>query len=582
MNLNQILTNKQLLFVTIIIFPFIQIFPQKIPAVQNKDTVVVLSKFGVKGDGKTDDTNALQRAVTYCENNSIKALYIPNGNYLIKKSIVFNKGGLQIIGTGALLREESWLHLQKQFSDNAPFSGCSFIIEKNIEGFVFSKSVADPVRIRDIQFVAKEGRKVGSTTAISFKSEFWGPTWPFIIERCHFRGFNYAVKFQSPNQYCVAFVQVNNCAFSQNDECIYFSDIPTIKGTPTVGYRNLCWGFTFNQNKCHDNSRVIRGTFAKDLISITNNNMEGNIPYANGNVPSFIVDIELSHATINFEGNHFESIVSDAVYVSSVFKGLDGNYLTMSGTTALDEKNKIFIKGNNFDGINSKYKPFTLKGLLVYNYDPYNLYIDASDIRENNSNSLNLYLTDYAAKNGTNIKTEVGKYENSHLSNTDYLQKLSVTIVSKNNSPKILLSPISNLPFLVADNSVEQFLTTYKDNLQVSSNTGFMGASFIVNNQSVSGFLGISVAFYLDYTVNGKSAKKVLYTMGNYGTNIGFTTITGLLPVSLLPRNAKNIKFKAVLDVSNNILAGSNLYIANRFTLFTVKGNNPYAIPVFQ
>ena len=576
--------HKQLftLLVLIFILPCLRTFSQGIPPVQNKDTVVILSKFGVKGDGRTDDSNAIQKAINYCENNSIKALYIPNGNYLIKKSIVFNRGGVQLIGTGALLREESWLQLQKQFSNNAPFSGCSFIIEQNVEGLLFSKTVADPVRICDIQFIAKEGRKVGNTTAIAFKSEFLGPTWPFILERCHFRGFNYAVKFQSPNQYCVAFVQITNCAFSQNDECVYFADIPFKKETPVVGYRNLCWGFTFNQNKCHDNSRIIRGAFAKDMINISNNNMEGNISYANGTLPTYIVDIELSQATINFEGNHFESIISDAVYISSVFKNLDGNYLTMGGTTALDEKNKIFLKGNNFDGVTDKYKSYTLKGLVIYNYDPYSLFIDACDIRENNSNNLNLYLTNYALTNGTNFKTETGKYENSHLSVSGYHQKKIITISSNNNKPQVLLSPISNLPFLKTDNSVAQFLNSYTESLLISNEVSFMGASFIVDNQSGTGFLGVSVSFSIDYTINGKSTKKVSSTMGNYGTNIGFTTITALLPVNTIPHNAKNIKFRAALDVGENILAGSNLFIANKFTLFTIKGNNPYAIPVFQ
>lgn len=581
MNVNHIFNYKQLLiFLVLIILSCSKVYSQRIPTAQNKDTVEILSKFGVKGDARSDDSDAIQRAIDYCENNSIKTLYIPNGNYYIKKSVIFNRGGVQLVGTGALLREESWLFQQKQFSDNQPFSGCSFIVDKNVEGFVFSKTVADPIRIRDIQFVAKEGRKPGNTTAIAFKSEFWGPTWPFILERCHFRGFNYAVKFQSPNQYCVAFVQIRNCAFSQNDECIYFSDVSTIKSN-TVGIRNLSWGFIFTNNKCHDNSRVIRACFAKDRVNISDNNMEGNITYANGKKPENIIDIELSHATVNFEGNHFESIISNAVYISSVFKDSKGNYLSMGVTTALDERNKVFLRGNNFDGIASdKYKPFILKGLVVYNYDPYKVFVDGCDVRINTSNTLNLFLTNFASENGTNFKLPTGKYENSYLSIPAYTQKKSVTISTK-DKPQVLLSPLCNLSFVQANNSVIQFFNTYTETLEVSNSANFIGASFIVNNQTGSDFLGISVIFDVTYTVNGKLTGKTLYTNGNYGTDIGFTTITAILPLSQIPKNAKNINFKATLEVGENILGNNLVFIASRFTLFTFSGNAPYALPVF-
>ena len=545
------------------------------------ESYTTITKFGAKGDGRTDDSGAIQRAIDYCEINSIKTLYIPNGDYYIKKPVVFRKGGVQLVGTGALLREESWWQPNNIFPNNQPFSGCSFIIENNIEGFVFSKTVVDPVRISDIQFIAKNGRKRGRTTAIALKSEFRGPTWPFIIERCHFRGFNFAVKFQSPNQYCVAYIQIKDCAFSQNDECIYFSDITSQKSY-VVGTRNLSWGFTFTNNKCHDNSRVIRGAFAKDAVNIKDNNMEGNIVYANGLTPENIIDIELSHAILNFEGNHFETIISDAVCISSVFKKPDGSYFPTSGTTAYDEKNKVFLKGNNFDGVNlSLYKPYNLTGLVVYNYDPYNMYINACDIRENHSNYLNVFLDDFAKRNGTNFKLPAGKYENSYMTIPNYAQKKSV-IIKGNNNPQVILSPISNLPFIKVDKSTEQFFNTYSETLTAPNNTDFIGASFIVNNQTGTGFLGASVTFYVNYTVNGRSTNQVLYTHGNYGADVGFTTITALLPTSILPRNSRNIKFRTALSVDDNILAGKSLYLANRFTLFTFSGDNPYAIPVFQ
>jgi len=52
-----------------------------------------------KGDGKTDDTRALRKAIAACKKNG--AVYLPAGTYLISDSIIIRKSDLCIRGAGS-------------------------------------------------------------------------------------------------------------------------------------------------------------------------------------------------------------------------------------------------------------------------------------------------------------------------------------------------------------------------------------------------------------------------------------------------------------------------------------------------
>lgn len=50
-----------------------------------------IKNFGAVGDGVTDDTEAFQSAIDFCLDNNVGCLVIPNGNYLISKTIVITQ-----------------------------------------------------------------------------------------------------------------------------------------------------------------------------------------------------------------------------------------------------------------------------------------------------------------------------------------------------------------------------------------------------------------------------------------------------------------------------------------------------------
>jgi hypothetical protein len=61
---------------------------------------IAVTDFGAKGDGRTDDTFAVQQAINYCGQNH-RALYIPSGHYLISKTLTIGfYPGLQMHGEG--------------------------------------------------------------------------------------------------------------------------------------------------------------------------------------------------------------------------------------------------------------------------------------------------------------------------------------------------------------------------------------------------------------------------------------------------------------------------------------------------
>jgi len=52
-------------------------------AVSHGDTVYDVRRFGAKGNGKTPDTSAFQRAVDTCHRNRGGIVFVPLGSYLV-------------------------------------------------------------------------------------------------------------------------------------------------------------------------------------------------------------------------------------------------------------------------------------------------------------------------------------------------------------------------------------------------------------------------------------------------------------------------------------------------------------------
>lgn len=60
-----------------------------------------VQQYGAKGDGKTDDAVAIQKAVTDCEKSSDSTVYLPAGTYLVGQSIRVQGSRITIKGSDA-------------------------------------------------------------------------------------------------------------------------------------------------------------------------------------------------------------------------------------------------------------------------------------------------------------------------------------------------------------------------------------------------------------------------------------------------------------------------------------------------
>lgn len=390
--------------------------------------------FGAKGDGITDDRAAFQSMIDFCEQKGVKDIKIPFGDYYLEESVLVRIGGIKFIGEGCLLREESWWYgnatLYEEIYGNpsfvstySPFKGACIVVRNGISGIVYTDTVVDSVYWRGVGFRSSLGRvredEYGLTVAIDFQAIFGGPSWPFNVHECHFMGFNRVFNFFNTHTtlYSIAFVNITHCAFKQNDEVFYQG----FKTNPSNGEhysRFLCWGFNFQHNRAHDNSRVIYGFFGKDLVTISNNNFEGNIKYSDDTWPPYIVDVEIDNCAVDFYGNHFEAISTDAVSISSLRKNVDGSYKETDGTTALGTSHFVNIHGNDMSGIDFNYKTYTLSGCVIKIDETFPIYVHACEILENASS--NIYLTSFALSYGTIIK-----FSNSKRLSSNFIKDLN-------------------------------------------------------------------------------------------------------------------------------------------------------------
>ena len=550
---------------------------------------IFASYFGAKGDGVTNDSPAFQKAVDYCEKNQIKTLRIGNGDYLLNDKVYFYRGGVNVIGEVTLQREESWADTSiAPYPDmlvgrkGDAFTGCSIIVPKNSTGFVFAKSVVDHVFFSMLQFKSKEGRTVGNTNAIDFFAEFDGPSWGFIITYCHFTGFNKAINIQSPTQYCVAFVEVSHSAFSQNDEILYFGDVPQEKWGIT-GSRNMTWGLTFEHNKCHHNACLIRACVAKDMCRISQNNLESSIPYADGTHPKYAIDLELYNCFVIFEGNHAEAVSHDILFATTYFRKPDGtrhefknNQTALGGCT-------IEIRGNNYDGIDAQqYHAHTLEGMRVINVNDQPCYLhNCSVITDNSNNRLSFKNARMSRTEGSVIVYPLNGTENIAQLNRNNLIATNIQTTFTSDKTLLLGSPLGQRQvtrFTEGNGYVVNYFTQ-----PITNDAKYFGVSLLVNSSKSHGFFGECTA-YVTYTDANGSHDVQLGAGGAYGLNKGWNIVTSYFPRNLIPANATITSLRLAFSKSN--IQNEMVFIDIMATSFSIATDDyfiaPYYLPNIQ
>ena len=313
-------------------------------------------------DGCTDDSDAINETIRVAEELSIKTVKFNAVNYFVDKGIVIHKGNLHLEGSGALLREDQWFEYKNEATGyigpgaawNSRTStlfcpkGVNLItIGEEYEDsedvtyptkYADSMNPGDPIVITNLQLWTEgdpwsyyqSADKLPS--GINFCTYCSAPLWPFIIERCHFRNFMYAIHINSIIGYPVTNLRINECAFFHNMYCLFSERRDKTATTGVVELEptlQTSWSLEFTRNKCHDNGFVMRMAVNKGPCRIEYNNLEGAGGF-NGSTPdsgAFVVDLELGQrAAAVIRYNHFEMSRPRLVRVKG-FWGL--NWVTM-------------------------------------------------------------------------------------------------------------------------------------------------------------------------------------------------------------------------------------------------------------
>ena len=303
-----------------------------------------LDKEGSYYEGCNDDSAAINETIRVAEELSIKTVKFNAVNYFVGKGIVIHKGNLHLEGSGALLREDQWYEYEDKEEATGHANGAVWnsrtstlfcpkgvnlitIGEEYEDGedvtyptkYADSMNPGDPIVISNLQLWTEgdpwsyyqSADKLPS--GINFCTYCSAPLWPFIIERCHFRNFMYAIHINSIIDYPVTNLRINECAFFHNMYCLFSERRDKTATTGVVELEptlQTSWSLEFTRNKCHNNGFVMKMCVNKGPCRVEYNNLESAIGFEREEKPEpgvFAVDLELGQrAAAVIRYNHFE------------------------------------------------------------------------------------------------------------------------------------------------------------------------------------------------------------------------------------------------------------------------------------
>ena len=323
-----------------------------------------LDKEGSYYEGCNDDSAAINETIRVAEELSIKTVKFNAVNYFVGKGIVIHKGNLHLEGSGALLREDQWYEYEDKEEATGHANGAVWnsrtstlfcpkgvnlitIGEEYEDGedvtyptkYADSMNPGDPIVISNLQLWTEgdpwsyyqSADKLPS--GINFCTYCSAPLWPFIIERCHFRNFMYAIHINSIIGYPVTNLRINECAFFHNMYCLFSERRDKTATTGVVELEptlQTSWSLEFTRNKCHNNGFVMKMCVNKGPCRVEYNNLESAKGFNREDKSEpgvFAIDLELGQrAAAVIRYNHFEMSRPRLVRVKG-FWGL--NWVTM-------------------------------------------------------------------------------------------------------------------------------------------------------------------------------------------------------------------------------------------------------------
>lgn len=278
--------------------------------------------YGAKGDRQTDDSASITEAIRQANLSGVNKVQFSACEYFINSGISVTSGDIILEGVYNTVREDlkfsSPINDVKYRKKSTLVAGplCTSIL-------TFTESVTHPAIIRHLGFynydVYLENRSAFDCVGIRFSSAFNGPTWPFVVEYCHFHGLYYGILFKNDSlNYLISNVRISGCSFDYNFWCVFFDDnVRNYDGSESI--KNYTWNFLFENNCCHDNTFQLYVTTSVDNCIVRNNNLEGDLLKMPNSTVENPVEIPMefssfacsviklrSYAKLQFKDNHFE------------------------------------------------------------------------------------------------------------------------------------------------------------------------------------------------------------------------------------------------------------------------------------
>ena len=273
-----------------------------------------IKDFGAKGDGVTDDTEAIKKAITVSSN-----LYFPEGVYLVSEKIVLNKSTF-FYGSTCIRTWGSPSKTVIQATHDDFIFECEWGNANNFEKLCFKgKGIKQPCcsQIVECEFVGSLGIEKSRVS---------------VIERCSFHNCTEAGIKQLIDS------RVSNCFFYNNEKGIYMYD----SNDNIIEHNKIEWNnvgieldtnvYNLIQGNIFDRNTTY-GIDAKNgsQLSIKNNQFERNL---------------IHH--IRISSNHF-NIVGNSMYWKNAEDDMSGKVLPIEAIQLTSTENGL-ITGNSIQG----------------------------------------------------------------------------------------------------------------------------------------------------------------------------------------------------------------------------------------
>ena len=396
---------------------------KKIKSVYELLGIVDVKSYGAKGDGVTDDTYAIQRALDHGG-----TVYMPAGKYMISKGLVVNCETTTFRGAGA----RSWLIAMDSFPAGGTmvtfYSRGDWLSRRNRVqthgNFTLQGTIKDyPSPIPDIT-----GMKLAGDRNTSFEGQTDCQQFENIVFQWMKRGLNYG----SHSYKCI----LRNLIFNNGvtDYSLFSDEVQTDSGEA-----NLCIGCSF-----WDGVLDLRASF--NFYSCTIHLAQAGVALKRRPYGYHFVD-----TTVNFDSCHFELLSAPNYYFKNVFYTAGAvvsfnncDFVVSSGKMKLEDAFFRAITFNSNPGsiiienANIKYllgrmiykdkNTFLCKGNVSLRHTPWHYEYDDASLalpiyETTNHFTVNKYLgEDYIKLGGfTNATITVSK------SDTDNMTSISVT-----------------------------------------------------------------------------------------------------------------------------------------------------------